>query len=100
MQLALAAAVNVPREMTKLALALQDDLAALVDKCNPYLISDLTAAATLAAAVARLSDYNVKINIPQLTDRQAADDIGQASQADLDRADQTLRDIEQTAAKL
>ena len=33
--LALAASIDVPREMTKVALALLGDLAALVDNCNP-----------------------------------------------------------------
>ncbi len=98
MQLALAASTDVPRQTTKLALAVLGDLAAFVDKCNPYLISDLTAAATLAAAVTRLSDYNVAINTPWLDDKDAANDIRQASLTDLDKADAMRQQIEQAAA--
>ncbi len=98
-ELALAAAINVPREMAKLALAVMEDLAGLVDKCNPYLISDLTAAAALAVAVVRLCDYNVGINTPNLTDRQAAQDIQTASKTDRQRADKLLQQIETDAAK-
>ena len=61
-------------------------------------MGDLTASAALAVAAVRLSHYNVQINIPQLTDRQAAEDIGAASKADLDRAGELLSEIEQAAA--
>ena len=94
-QLALAAAINVPRESAKLTLALLADLKELADKCNPYLISDLVAAAALAVAVAHLSDYNVRTNVPNLADKQAAQDIRQASTADLAKAAALLAEIEQ-----
>jgi len=93
-ELATAAAIDVPREATKLALAVLDDLKELADKCNPWLITDLMAAATLLAATIRLSDYNVRINLPNLTDRAAVADIKQASTDDLARADQLRVDIE------
>ena len=99
MQLALAAAIDVPREMAKLTLACMDDLREFVDKCNPYLISDLTAAAALGAAVVRLCDYNVAVNTPQLDDKQAGSDVRAGSLADLKRAENTLRDIERTAGR-
>ena len=44
-QVAVAAAIAVPREMTKLALSLLEDLRELAGKCNPWLITDLMAAA-------------------------------------------------------
>ena len=94
-QLALAAATDVPREMAKLALALLADLAGLAERCNPQLISDVKAGAALAVAVLQLSHYNVQINIPSLDDAQAADDIGKASQADLEKGKQLLQQIEQ-----
>ena len=94
MELALAAAIDVPREATKLALAVMDDLASLADKCNPHLLSDLTAGAALSAAVVKLSDYNVCINTPQLADRRTARDIEEASKTDLQRAQRCLQDIE------
>lgn len=95
-QLALAAATHVPRESAKVALALLEDLRQFAPRCSPYLVSDLLASGTLAVAAVRLSDYNVRINVPQLADRQAAADIGAASRADLQRAAATLEEIEQS----
>lgn len=99
LQLAIAAAINVPREATKLALALLGDLQELTDKCNPYLISDLVASAALAAATVRLCDYNVRINAPQVDDKQAAAEIRQASADDLAKANSLLEAIEQAVKK-
>jgi formiminotetrahydrofolate cyclodeaminase len=99
MQLALAAAIDVPREMTKLALAFMEDLLGLADKCNPYLLSDLMAGATLGAAAARLSDYNVRINVPQLADAQGGKEVQQSSANDLARANQLLADIEKACRR-
>ena len=96
-QLALAAAVNVPRETAKAAVALLADLREFAPKCSPFLITDLLAAGALAAAVARLSDYNVRVNVPQLADRQAAGDIRDASAGDLRRAGELLTAIEEAA---
>lgn len=93
-QLATAAAINVPREVTKLALAVMADLGELSEKCNPYLITDLLAAAALSAAAARLSDYNVRINVPQVTDKTAAGEVKQSSADDLARAEALLEEIE------
>jgi formiminotetrahydrofolate cyclodeaminase len=93
-QLALAAATNVPRETAKTALALLEDLREFAPKCSPFLITDLLAAAALAATVARLSDYNVRVNAPNLADRAAAGEIHAASAADLQRATAVLAEIE------
>lgn len=98
-QLALAAAINVPREMTKLTLAVMEDLHSLCDKCNPYLISDLLAGAALGVATIRLCDYNVRINVPQLAEKTEARDIRAASKADLDKADRLLVTIETAASE-
>lgn len=95
MQLAVAVGTNVPREMSKLALSVLDDLLALADKCNPYLRSDLAGAAALAAATVRLGDYCVAINAPQLDDAEKAREVLTASQADVRKADRLLETIEQ-----
>jgi len=97
-QLATAAAIDVPREMTKIALALLSDLVELSDKCNPYLVTDLLAAAALAVAVVRLSDYNVRINAPQLSDASESDGIRRSSAEDLKRAMELAGRIETTGA--
>ena len=99
LQVAMAAAIAVPREATKLCLAVLEMLQSLVDKCNPYIISDLVAGAALAAAAARLSDYNVRINVPQVSDAAAAEEIRQASAEDMARADRLAQEIEQASAK-
>ena len=98
MQLALSAAINVPREMAKLTLAMMEDLQALGPSCNPYLISDLVAGAALGAAAVRLCDYNVRINAPQLADRVAAEDVRAASAEDVKKAQAVMQSIEQAAA--
>lgn len=97
-QVATAAAIDVPREMAKLALAVMEELRALADKCNPYLVSDLLAAAALAAAVTRLSDYNVRINSRSVGDAQAAVDLRTASAGDVTAAAAMLDEIERLAA--
>jgi formiminotetrahydrofolate cyclodeaminase len=93
-RLALAAAIDVPREMTVLALAVLDDVASLAGRCNRWLISDLAAGAVLADAVVRLCDYNVRINARSYADTAAADGIRQASARDVARAKALLERIE------
>ena len=94
MQLALAAAIDVPREMTVLALAVLDDMLGLAGRCNRWLISDLAAAAVLADAVVRLCDYNVRINARGYADTAAADGIRQASTRDVAKTRALLERIE------
>jgi formiminotetrahydrofolate cyclodeaminase len=98
MQIATAAAISVPREAAKLAVALLEDLTELGDKCNPWLISDLVAAAALAVATVQMSDLNVRINAPNLTDKQAANDMRTASKTDLEKARTIFAAIERAAA--
>jgi formiminotetrahydrofolate cyclodeaminase len=94
MQLAVAAAIDVPREAAKLALALLEDLSEFADKCSRFLISDLAAASVLAEATVRLSDLNVRINAPQVSDAAAATEIRQSSSSDLRRARSLVAEIE------
>ena len=96
-QEATAAAIDVPRKVTALALALLADLKELETKCNTWLITDLLASAALAVAAARLSDYNVRINVPGVADRDAGEKLRQDSRADLDKAQAMLGQIEQVA---
>lgn len=98
-QVAVAAAINVPRETAKLALALMEDLLGLADKCNPWLISDLAAGAALAVAVVKLCDYNVRVNAPNVEDRKAAEQIHKASADDVKQSQKLLAEIEKAASK-
>lgn len=97
--LALAAAIDVPRETAKLCIAVLDDLKKLADKCNPWLISDLVAAAILAAATAGLCDLNVRINARNLTGDEQKD-ILSASKADREKARQLADEVEEMAKDL
>ncbi len=98
MRTAVAAAIAVPREATKLSLALLGDLTEFCDKCSKWLVSDLIASAALAVATIRLSDYNVRINVPQVDDKEAAADLKQSSADDLKRALKMLDEIEHNVA--
>lgn len=93
-QLALAAAINVPREMAKLSLAVLTDLESLLDRCNKWLVTDLAAGAVLAEAVVRLCDYNVRINGPNCADKAVGAEIMASSVGDCDKARALVERIE------
>ncbi len=94
MATALAAAIDVPRQMAALAISVMESLIALGEHCNKYLLTDLSAAAILAEAVVRLSDYNVRVNTAGLTDKSAADDLREASARDCKRASELCENVE------
>ena len=45
----------------------------------------------------KLSDFNVRVNVPSVSDRQGAAEVKQSSAADLTRAEAILKEIEQAA---
>ena len=94
---ALAAAIEVPRRAATAALQLLEVLRAFADKCNPYLISDLVAGASLAVATLRMSDYNVRINVRQLPDASAADHFRTASAHEVQHGAALRDEIERLA---
>ncbi len=98
-QLALSVATNVPRELTKLALAVLNDLAELAEVCTRHLLSDLMGAAALAVATARLSHYCVLVNARVLDDADAAAQVAAASQSDVADAERRLAAIEHAAQR-
>lgn len=87
--LATAAAIDVPRQMTKLALAVMDDLVQLADCCTRHLLTDLLGGAVLAAAVVEMSHLNVRINAANADDAELAE-VLQGSAIDLARAEEIL----------
>ncbi|NLF29793.1 MAG: cyclodeaminase/cyclohydrolase family protein [Planctomycetes bacterium] len=100
-QLALAACIDVPREMAKIALAILDDLALLSDRCTKWLLSDLAAGAILAEAVVKLCDYNVRVNAGACADRRIGGEVAASSADDCRKARHLLERIEaQVQAKL
>lgn len=98
LSVAIAAAIDVPREMAKTSLALMEDLESMVGRCSKLLISDLVAAGALASAVVRLTDYNVRVNIPHLEDRMSAAEVRLASTEDVRRAARLLEMLELAVA--
>ena len=97
---ATAAAINVPRDMTALAITLMEDLVAVGQNCNPWLLTDLSAAAVLAEAVTRLSDYNVRVNAAGMDDQATADELRAASTRDVARAEKLRIAVEEIVAKV
>lgn len=98
MELAVAAAINVPMEVAKLAIVLLEDLLELSDKCNQYLVSDLVAAGALANATVVLCDLNVRINTGQLDASQAAE-LRESSTGNRDKAAQLAAEVEAAVAE-
>ena len=99
MATATAAAIDVPRQMTALALSVLADLEALGQHCNQYLLTDLSAAAVLAEAVVRLSDYNVRVNAAGMSDKHTADELREVSARDVHRAEELRRTVEAIVAE-
>ncbi len=93
-QLALAACIDVPREMAKIALAVLGDLALMADRCTKWLLTDLAAGAVLAEAVVKLCDYNVRINAAGCADRRTAAEVVDSSADDCRKARDLLERIE------
>lgn len=65
---ALLASIRVPQAMGATSLAIMELAEKLVEKVNPYLLSDLAVCCELAMATIRCSTYNVRANLPDLTD--------------------------------
>jgi len=94
MSAATAAAIDVPRQMTALALSVLGDLIDLGAHCNTYLLTDLAAAAVLAEAVVTLSDYNVRVNAAGMDDQAAGAELKEASARDVKRAKELREKVE------
>src|SRR6185437_6221235 len=65
---ALLASIRVPQAMGTTGLAILELAEKLVDKVNPFLLSDLAVCCELAMATVRCAAYNVRANLPDLTD--------------------------------
>lgn len=99
MATALAAAIDVPRQMTALAISVLESLIALGQHCNRFLLTDLAAAGVLAEAVVRLSDYNVRVNAANLPDKSVGDELREASARDCERAEELRKTIEKIVSE-
>lgn len=70
---AVADAIDVPRQLMQLCQDVLALLESLVGKTNAMLNSDLAIAAVLAEAALRAGAWNVRINLPQVTDASRAE---------------------------
>jgi formiminotetrahydrofolate cyclodeaminase len=61
-------------------------LHALSERTNPRLGSDLAIAANLAAAAADAAAWNVRVNLPSMTDREAASRLASETDERVDMA--------------
>ena len=87
-QRAVATAIAVPMEVVVLAEAVAARLDEVKSFVNPYLFSDLQAAAILAFAAARSAGLNVRVNLEDLADRREADRLESQLDALIDRVHQ------------
>ena len=68
LDVALLACIRIPQAMGATALAILAEADRLVDKVNHHLLSDLAVCCELAMATVRSAGYNVRVNLPELTD--------------------------------
>ena len=77
----LLACIRVPQAMAAAGLVAIELCDRLVDKSNPYLLSDLAVCAELSMAAVRCGVYNVRVNLGDLSD--AADKVSMQRTLDL-----------------
>jgi len=78
---ALLASIRVPEAMGATALAILQLADSLVEKVNHYLLSDLAVCCELAMATVRCAVYNVRANLPDVTDPTDRQKIEQTAAA-------------------
>jgi formiminotetrahydrofolate cyclodeaminase len=83
---ALLASIRVPQAMGATALAVLQLADRLVEKVNPYLLSDLAVSCELAMATIRCAVYNVRANLPDVTDSDDRRKIESTAQKLIDHA--------------
>ncbi len=60
--------IRVPQSIGATAVAILEITDRLVDIVNPFLLSDLAVCADLAMATTRCAIYNIRVNLPEITD--------------------------------
>ena len=66
---ALLASIRVPEAIAATGVAILEVCTRIVDRVNRYLLSDLAVCSDLAMATTRCALYNVRVNLPDVTDR-------------------------------
>ncbi|HEY1628250.1 MAG TPA: cyclodeaminase/cyclohydrolase family protein [Tepidisphaeraceae bacterium] len=72
---ALLTSIRIPQAMGATAVAMLELAEKLVDKVNHYLLSDLAVCCELSMATIRCASYNVRANLPDLTDAKDRESI-------------------------
>jgi formiminotetrahydrofolate cyclodeaminase len=85
-EIALLACVRVPQAIGATALATLQLADRLVGKVNRYLLSDLAVCCELSMATIRCAVYNVRANLPDITDPPDRTNIEQTAQRLIDHA--------------
>jgi formiminotetrahydrofolate cyclodeaminase len=73
--IALLASIRVPEAMAATAVSILDLAGKIVDTANYFLLSDLAVCADLAMATTRCAIYNVRVNLPEITDAKEKAEI-------------------------
>jgi formiminotetrahydrofolate cyclodeaminase len=88
--IALVACIRIPQAMAATAVAILTDADRLVEKVNHYLLSDLAVCCELAMATMRCANYNVRVNLSDLTDANDRQRIESEAQQLLARGTQIV----------
>jgi methenyltetrahydrofolate cyclohydrolase len=95
---AVAAAIEAPRRMLRAAAGVLEQVEALTGATSATLASDLAIAADFAAAAARSAAWNIRINLPLMSDPAQAAEIERSLQATLGVVEARRRSIEAACA--
>jgi len=90
---ALLASIRVPQATGATAIALLEISGKLVDIVNRHLLSDLAVCADLAMAAARCASYNIRANLPDVTDPAERDRFNQYADQLVQRGVELIRQL-------
>lgn len=88
---AAAACIQIPQTVAATAIAILHLCEALADGVNKYLLSDLAVCAELAMATLRCAVYNVRVNLPDLSDVSMREKLAREMEAQVAAAVKTLQ---------
>jgi formiminotetrahydrofolate cyclodeaminase len=90
---ALLASIRIPQAMAATALAILDLCDRVADIVNHYLLSDLAVCADLAMATLRCALYNVRANLPDVSDPQEKSKLTRSADEMLARGISTIQRV-------
>jgi len=92
-EVALLASIRVPQAIGTTAIALLEISSNLVDIVNRHLLSDLAVCCDLAMATARCASYNIRANLPDVTDAAERDRFSQSADQLVQRGVELIRQL-------